>query len=285
MTERIHDRYATTTLEREGRRLRITRAGDSSGTPILLLHGWPQTSRGWWKVMDRLLAQQCEVIAVDLPGINGSSAPVGGFDSDNVATTIRDFLHDEGVDRVRVVGHDNGGRIGFAYAALFRDETDSLVVVESKILGIDGSDDVAKQYWHFGFHQEPGLAEILTQDREEAYLNFFFSLSTDPAAISAEEKAHYLEAYTAGSAMRHGFEYYRGFGLTAMQSRTHREKPLDIPVLAIGGAYSMNTVPAESMALVAHDVRGAVAPGAGHWIPDENPEWLAAEVLAFYAAA
>ncbi len=264
--------------------LHYVRAGESKQEPILLLHGWPQTWFAWAKVIPTLVAAGHSIIAVDLRGTGDSSKPAAGYDSDTVATDIHTLLQQLGVDRVRVVGHDNGGRIAYAYAALFRESVHSLVFLESKVLGIENAEDVYKEYWHFGFHQMPFIAEALTAGREREYLSWFYKYAYNPEAITSEEIDEYVRCYQAPGAMKAGFEYYRSFPLTGEQSREHAKRPLAMPVLAYGGSHSMGTGPIENMKRVATNVTGGVVPECGHWVPDEQPQWIAEKILEFYKA-
>ena len=75
------------------------RAGNG-GAPILLLHGWPQTSHAWRRVTP-LLSPVCDVIVPDLPGFGYSSKPDSGFDKKTIARRLRDFVQALGLSTHR----------------------------------------------------------------------------------------------------------------------------------------------------------------------------------------
>jgi len=96
------------------------RAGHG-GVPIVLLHGWPQTSWAWRRVTP-LLSPVCDVVVPDLPGFGYSSKPEGGFDKKTIARRLRDFVRALGLSRIALVGHDLGGHVAYAYAAQWPQE-------------------------------------------------------------------------------------------------------------------------------------------------------------------
>lgn len=262
-------------------RLHYVRAGQ--GEPVLLVHGWPQTWYEWHRVIPHLVEAGHEVIAVDMRGAGDSSRPASGYDSNTVADELHALVRQLGFATIRLVAHDNGARVAYAYAARHQAEVKSLVFLESKILGIESDDDASKEYWHFGFHQEADLPELLLAGRERAYLSFFFKrYSFDPRSITETDIDEYVRCYSGLGGMRAGFGYYRAFPETAVQSRELARTKLKIPVLAYGGSHCMGEIPLRSMKLVADDVQGGVIPDCGHWVPDEKPEWIAREINRFH---
>ncbi|WP_405743193.1 alpha/beta hydrolase [Streptomyces sp. NBC_00028] len=92
----------------------------------------------------------------------------------------------------------------------------------------------------------------------------------------------YVDALRDPAARHASFEIYLQLGETAEQfQRWHKEGPLTIPVLAIGGEYSTGTAPADEMRKVATDVTGVVLPGSGHFLAEEVPVPLTKALLDF----
>jgi pimeloyl-ACP methyl ester carboxylesterase len=139
--------------------------------------------------------------------------------------------------------------------------------------------------WHFGFHSARDVAEALVAGRERLYLQAFFAARIfNPAALDASDLDHYAEAYAAPGAMRAAFELYRAFEQDAIdnQQALRANGKLTIPVLAVWGAIS-NSGPllADMMGEVADRVTGIEIPGAGHWIPEENPVAFVSALIGF----
>src|SRR6202045_5452239 len=92
------------------------------GPAVILLHGYTQTSRMWRPIIP-LLAGKFTVIAPDLPGIGDSDIPSDRLDMKNAAIRIHGLALSLGVEKARVVGHDIGLMVAYAYAAQFPKET------------------------------------------------------------------------------------------------------------------------------------------------------------------
>ena len=126
---------ASRTEEVDGVRLQYLTAG--RGPAVILLHGYAETSRMWRPIMP-LLAERFTVIAPDLPGIGDSAIPSNGSDMKTAAMRIHGLARKLGIERARVVGHDIGLMVAYAYAAQFPAETEKLVVMDAFLPRVGG---------------------------------------------------------------------------------------------------------------------------------------------------
>jgi len=260
-----------------GVELHYVRAGE--GSALLLLHGWPQTWYEWREVIPPL-AEQYTVIAPDLRGMGDSGKPRGGYDKRTVADDARELVHELGFEEVAVVGHDWGMPTAYAYAARYRDEVQALAVMEAMLPGVRAEEK--GMLWHVRFHQVRDLPERLVSGNEETYLKWFYREGAyDPSAIDREALDEYVRAYSAPGGLRGGFEYYRAYDEDAEHNKEHTEEDLEMPVLALGGEASFRSMPVEDMEAVATDVDGEVVERAGHWIPEERPDYLVERLRGF----
>ncbi len=108
-----------------------------SGPAVILLHGFAETSRMWNPILP-ILGAKFTVIAPDLPGIGDSSIPTGEMDMKTAAIQIHDLVRSLGVTKARVVGHDIGLMVAYAYAAQFPSEVEKLVVMDAFLPGVEG---------------------------------------------------------------------------------------------------------------------------------------------------
>jgi len=108
--------------EVDGVQLHYLTAGQGPAV-VILLHGYAETSRMWRPIIPQL-AERFKVIAPDLPGIGDSAIPAVGLDMKSAATSIHTFVRKLGVEKARVVGHDIGLMVAYAYAAQFPAETE-----------------------------------------------------------------------------------------------------------------------------------------------------------------
>jgi pimeloyl-ACP methyl ester carboxylesterase len=257
------------------------------GEPVVLLHGWPQTSFCWRKVM-QLLPPGLRVIAPDLPGLGASTNLRSTFDKKSLARDIVEFCESLGLSSYHLVGHDWGGGVAWAMASHFPGAIKTLTLVDIAIPG-DGNPNISQNgaRWHHAFHQTLDLPEALIAGREELYLSWFYrNYGHRPDALSVEEQAHYLHAYRSPDKLKNGFALYRAFHQDCEDNlaRAQHYRP-NIPVLAIGGgsSWGRGTQVADSARRMADDVREAVIPDAGHWIPEEKPEALIELLLGLWA--
>ncbi|RZF59084.1 alpha/beta hydrolase [Sphingomonas populi] len=268
-------------------RMHYVEAGAADAPLLLLLHGWPQTWLAWWQIIPHL-AQRYRVVAPDLRGLGDTTRPVTGYDAQTLAGDVIELVNALGVSSFGVAGHDNGAIVAHAVAALDRDRVKALAILDIVLPGY-GLDDFVRLspdgwgIWHFPFHASP-MAEFLIRGREREYLNWFFrNMAYAPGAIPAEHVDEYVRAYSQPGAMRAGLAYYAAYHQDGVQAQSWGETKLKMPVLGIGGSASIGSLVGVKLREIADDVTGEVAPECGHWIPEEQPAWLAERLETFFA--
>ena len=280
------------TTRANGVRLHYVIGGEASGEgdPVVLLHGWTQTWRGWRKVMPLLAAGGHTVVAPDMRGFGDSEKPAGGYDGLTVAEDVRQLVRGLGFDSFHLVGHDIGGWAAYPLAASHPEAVRTLALVDSLPPGL-GFDELSvteeNPLWHMGFHTARDVAEMLVSGREREYLSYFYrAYSYDPAAISEEDVDEYVSRYSAPGGLRGGFEHYRAFFEDVRQNRELAGRgKLGMPVLALGGDHSVGEGALWATREFAEDVRGGAVERCGHFVPDERPRDLAGRLLAFFDEA
>ena len=242
-----------------------------SGPVVVLLHGYGETSDSWAPLAADLVGSYT-VVVPDLRGIGRSSRPPGGYDKKTQAADIRSVIVALGHDRTSIVSHDIGIMVAYAYAALYPDKVERLVVMDAPIPGIAPWDEIVRNpsLWHFSFHGPD--AERLVQGRERIYLDRIWNDFTgDPTKPDEDTRAYYSAQYAEPGAMRAGFAQFTAFSQDVKDNEIFQRTKLTMPVLAIGGEKSFGATEAVVMHNVAEDVTGAVVPGSGHWLMEENP--------------
>jgi pimeloyl-ACP methyl ester carboxylesterase len=266
--------------------LHYVAAGDH-GTPVVLLHGWPQTWLEWKKIMPEL-AERHRVFAIDLRGLGESSIPADGdYSKLAAAGDVAQLIDSLNLGSVHLVGHDMGAAVAYALAASRPDVVRDLVVLDMLLPGF-GLEQVmdcsqGQGLWHFPFHQAEGVAEMLVEGRERTYLEWFFNeQAARPGAIADDELDAYSHAYAGRERLSAGFGYYRAVFKDAEINRGLAENKITIPVLAIGGETGAGSYVGGSFGEVATSVVSEVVRSCGHWIADECPDWLVARLIEFY---
>src|SRR6266853_1114074 len=198
--------FKQTMVPVEGCTLSATVGG--KGPLVLLLHGYAETAQ-MWKPLAVRLAPRFTVVAIDLPGIGDSSIPASGIDMKTSAQRIHEGVHKLGYHRARVVGHDIGLMVAYAYAAMYPSEVEQLTLMDAFLPGIGAWRDVYDApVWHFRFYGH--TPEQLVKGRERTYFEHFWNdFAADPKhSVPEADRRLYAKAYAQPGGMRAGFEYF-----------------------------------------------------------------------------
>ena len=259
------------TAEINGVKLHYITAGH--GAPLILLHGYAETSL-MWKPIIPVLAERFTVIAPDLPGIGDSDIPAHGLDMKSAAIRIHDLAKSLGVQKAEVVGHDIGLMVAYAYAAQFASEVTKLVLMDAFLPGVEGWEAVYNNpnIWHFRFNGP--TPEALVQGRERTYFEYFWNdLAADKThSIPEADRKAYTAAYARPGRMHAGWAYFVSFQQAAKDFAQLSQTKLHMPVLTIGGEKSLGEALGQQTKLVATDVTVVVLKDTGHWVLEERPK-------------
>ena len=272
----IQSRFA----EIDGIKLHYLTAGH--GPAVILLHGYTQTSLMWRPLIPKL-ADRFTVIAPDLPGIGESDVPKDGLDMKTAAIRIHALVKSLGVQKARVVGHDIGLMVAYAYAAQFPDEVEKLVVMDAFLPGVRGWELAydSPDFWHFRFHGP--TPEALVAGRESIYFAYFWNdLAADKMrSLPDGDRKAYVAAYSQPGRMRAGWAYFASWPDTAKDFAEMAQTKLRMPVLSIAGEKASAPILGPQMKLVATDVQVIVLKDAGHWLMEERPKETMDALSAF----
>ncbi len=271
-----------------GNRIAFDRMG--SGTPVLLLHGAFQT-RHLWRGVGEALAQRHTVIAPDLRGLGDSGRGDGQFDFRAVARELAAFMTALGYERFAVVGHDLGGGVGYALSVLAPQRVTRFAFMDMLLPGFGFEEAWAPRpngqfLWFAALNAVPGVIETLLVGRERDYLELVLrgGFTANKAGITDGDLDAYAAAYARPGALAALGSYFRAMWTNAEHDKASAATKLAMPVAAFGGEYSVGPGAAQSMSAVADDVKTVIVPGAGHWLPEENPAFVIQELKSFLAA-
>ena len=280
MARPADEAIASRTIEVDRVKIHYLKAGH--GPAVILLHGYTQTSRMWRPIIP-LLAQKFTVIAPDLPGIGDSEIAEDGLDMKTAAIRIHGLAKALGVEKARVVGHDIGLMVAYAYAAQFPKQTEKLVVMDAFLPGVAGWEDVYNNpgTWHFRFNGP--TPEALVKGRERTYFEFFWNdfAADKTKSLPEADRAAYAAAYARPGRMHAGWEYFVSFQQAAKDFAELSKTKLTMPVLAIGGEKANGKVLGEQMKIVATDATMVVLKDCGHWVMEEKPKETTEALLKF----
>jgi pimeloyl-ACP methyl ester carboxylesterase len=264
----------------EGKKLQYLTAGE--GPAVILLHGYTQTSRMWRPLIEKL-KDKFAVIAPDLPGIGDSDVPKNGSDMKTAAVRVHALAKSLGITNARVVGHDIGLMVAYAYAAQFPAEVEKLVVMDAFLPGVSGWELAYNDpnTWHFRFNGP--TPEALVKGREKTYFAYFWNdLAADSKrSLPTADRNAYVAAYSRPGRMRAGWAYFAAWPETANDFAQMAKTKLTMPVLSIAGEKASAAILSPQMKLVATDVTVLNLKETGHWLMEERPEETMKALIAF----
>lgn len=267
-----------------GAQIHYVTAG-ATGSPILLVHGFPET---WWAFhrVIPLLAHSHRVVAVDLRGFGDSSTADDGHDSTTAAEDLHGLIEHLGWGPVHVTAQDISGGTAFRLVATHPQDVLSLTAIEMGLagFGLEGLADVTRGgSWHIGALTAAGIPELLFAGRERVLLAqwAFPSMTAVAGSVTDADVDEFARTYARPGGWRGAVGLYRsmlteGDDLRALAGSS----PLTVPVLAVGaggGPFTSATLGQ----VTAGDVTAVQLDGVGHYVALEAPEALAAAVLEF----
>ena len=266
--------------EVNGVRLHYLIAGE--GDPVVLLHGYAETSHMWRPLIARL-ADKHTVIAPDLRGFGQSSAPEDGYTKKAMAQDIHALIKSLKYDRIRLVGHDIGLMVAYAYAAQYPDDVERLVLMEAFLPGVGDWNSVflLRDLWHFHFYGKTPLA--LVTGRERIYLEHFWNdFAADPKqSVPEKDREFYANEYARPGHMKAGMEVFRAFPKDAEDFAGFAKAKLQMPMLVLSGEKAGGPFLIEQGKMVASNVEGVLVKGSGHWLMEEAPDQVMPKLVEF----
>jgi pimeloyl-ACP methyl ester carboxylesterase len=259
------------------------------GDPVVLLHGFPQSWYEWRHIMPAL-AKNYTVIAPDLRGFGDSSKPSTGYDGKTTAEDIYKLTSQLGFNKILLVAHDVGSQTAYSYATDHPTNVSKLVLMDFPFPGFLPASFGQNGPWWFAFQQVPNLPESLVQGKEREYISWFFQgLAYNPSAVTDKDIDIYAGHISGPGGVKGAFEHFRAFPMDAEQNKESAMHKITMPVLVLGGDiypalggdlpgnFALNSTQA-----LATNVKGVTVPLSGHWIPEEQPDFVIEQIAAFF---
>lgn len=271
-----------------GAELHVVTAGDH-GSPVLLVHGFPET---WWafRRLIPLLAARHRVYAVDLRGFGDSDIADEDYSSATAADDLHQLITLLGNGPVHVVGQDISGGVVYRLTATYPADVISLTAVEAGLAGFGAerlADVTHGGAWYLGALAAPGVAGLLFEKSAREFLGHYLYpfYNVSDLAVTAADIDEFSRSYGRPGGFSGAAGLYRSLLSEGDDlQRLARERPLRMPVATIGsrgGSFTENTF----QQVTAGPVRSVHLDGVGHYVAQEAPELLAEQLLAAFAAA
>ena len=253
----------------------INPEGDSGGDPVLLLHGFPESSLMWEPLMAALAGAGRRAVAPDLYCLGDSEDPGPATFERNLEAIAS--LHSElDLGKVAVIVHDWGGFVGLAWACEHPELVSALVISDAGFFA-DGK-------WH-------GMAEGLRSDAGEEVMaaidraGFAALLHADGAPFTDEQVDAYWRPFESGRGREATLEFYRSMDFEKLAPYDGGLASLNVPTLLLWGTED-KFAPIGGAKRFEREIPGSelvAIEGAGHFVFDQEPERTTATVLGFLA--
>ncbi|ABD12327.1 putative hydrolase or acyltransferase of alpha/beta superfamily [Frankia casuarinae] len=279
-----------------GHRLHYWTGGPDDGTPVLLWHGFLATGYAWRGVAPALADAGMRVLVIDMLGYGDSDKPGGTdpYSARALAEQVRALTARSGFGAGRPilhVGHDMGAPPALLWAASHPEETRGLVYAEAPtMLGGPLRDVLAYapgtmttgSMWWWILPLAPGVPQALIVGREEAFLRWFYDGPAGaPRAFDEATVAEYLRTFSGPAGVLGSMGVYRAAFASIAQTEPLLVHPTPVPVLAVGGERGLGQQVGRMLSPVASRLSTSILDGAGHFLPEEEPERLAAAITLF----
>ncbi|WP_456599913.1 alpha/beta fold hydrolase [Blastococcus sp. SYSU DS0616] len=257
--------------------------GPEDGRPVLLLHGFPQTSASWAAVTPLLTQAGLRTYAPDQLGYSPGARPaeVGAYAMPNLAQVTADLMTALEIPVADVVGHDWGANVAWTLAAWHSDRVRSLTAVSvphpaayTAAFRIDPEQKERSAYIRLFW--QPGKAEEVLLADDARRLRRMLLGADGETGVSPEAADEYVAALSAPGALTAALNWYR-----AMSSDIRVDK-VEVPTTYVWSDADVaigRTAAQACEEFVTGDYRFVELPGITHWVPEQAPEQLAAAIL------
>jgi pimeloyl-ACP methyl ester carboxylesterase len=274
-------------VEAGGLRTHVAEAGE--GEPVVMLHGWPQHWYEWRKLIGPL-AERYRVICPDLRGLGWTDAPPKGYEKEQLATDVLALLDELGLEKVRLVGHDWGGWVGYLLCLRAPERFQRYVALNILPPLIAPSARSLLGLWRLWYQwviAAPVIGERCVR-----------MLATNPVlrwiggrqdTWTDEEREQFFGQFRERERARASVQYYRTFQLKELPRLPllYREAYLRVPTRILFGTGDkvQQASALEGIERRGEDLAYELFPGVGHFIAEERPDLVLDRTLSFFSTA
>lgn len=269
---------------------------NKDGFPVLMLHGWPESSYCWEGVAE-FLDPSLRIIAPDLRGLGDSerTMDVKAYQKLELAKDMMEVIDALGINEFFLVGHDWGGIVAQELALIIPDRVKKFVLMNIPVITNTAGEQEAEQalaamrfvpLWYQYFQQQPGLPEAMVKGNEDVWIRYFFGKKGKNGIISNHAIAEYVRCYSIENTPATGASYYRSMRLDAQHWAAVAGKKFPMPTLYIYGEEEIVIVREYLNHLEdCFDSIKIEMLQAGHFIQEEKPREVAALMNHFFKAS
>lgn len=261
-------------------------SGPSGGSPVVFLHGFPQTSWSWRHQLEAVGNAGYRALAFDQRGYSPGARPteVSRYAIEELVSDVLAVADSLGIERFDLVGHDWGGMVAWAVAGMHPERLRTVTVLSTPhplafgvALSEEGSDQQSRSSYITVFRQE-GVAEkaLLGEDGSGNGLRTLFSAS----GFASDDSEVFVKAMTEPGALTAALNWYRATELDSMQG----VGAISVPTMYVWSTEDIALGREAALATAQHvtgPYRFEVLEGVSHWIPEMAPDQVNSLVLDF----
>ena len=271
----------------------IREGGNENGFPVIMLHGWPESSY-CWEGVGSFMDPSLRIIAPDLRGLGDSerTLDIKAYQKVELAKDMIDVIDALGITDFFLVGHDWGGIVAQEVALLIPSRVKRLVIMNISIITnvagtLEALDKIYSRggisFWYQYFQMQPGLPEAMIKGNEKIWVSYFFGKAGMEGIIPVEAIAEYVRCYSIENTPETGASYYRTRKLDNQHWATLGGKKFPTPSLYIHGNEDPVIIP-EFLNHIedCFDSIQVESIPAGHFVQEEKPHEVMQRMNAFF---
>jgi len=227
--------------------------GNTDGFPLVMLHGWPESSY-CWEAVTPFLNPKLRVIAPDLRGLGDSERTMQPdlYQKAELAKDIVELMDALNIDQFYLAGHDWGGVVAQEVALLVPRRVKKFIIMNIPVItNAKGNAEAMKimcsrgsvPNWYQYFQQQPGLAEAMIKGNEDVWIRYFFGSAGKKGLIPAEAIDEYIRCYRIENTPATGAGYYRNIRNDAKRWVTLAGVKFPMPTLYVYGNKDVVVIP------------------------------------------
>ena len=280
-------------IKGEGATLYVRRAGPEGAPPIVLLHGYPQTSAMWHGVAP-ILARSFQVICPDLRGYGKSDKPASDsshsmYSKRAMAKDVVAIMKHLGHKKYFIGAHDRGARVAHRLGLDHPQYVNAMILLDiapTREMYAGTTTDFARAYWHWFFliQPKPLPEQIISKDPEAFWKLKCFNQTSGDNPFIKEALAEYLEAFNNPETIHSSCEDYRAAASIDIEHDNEDQKKLTMPILALWAKRGVIEKCFDALKLWqqrADKVEGESI-NATHYMAEEIPEEIAKRMSEFF---
>ena len=280
-------------IKGEGASIYVRRAGPEGAPPIVLLHGYPQTSAMWHGVAP-VLARSFQVICPDLRGYGKSDKPTSDlshslYSKRAMAKDIVAIMKHLGHKKYFIGAHDRGARVAHRLGLDHPHYVNAMVLLDiapTREMYAGTTTHFARAYWHWFFLIQPSPLpeQIISKDPESFWKLKCFNQTSGDNPFTKEALAEYLDAFKSPKTIHASCEDYRAAASIDIEHDNEDQKKLVMPILALWAKRGVIEKCFDALKLWrkrADKVEGESI-NASHYMAEEIPEQIAKRMPEFF---